>query len=255
MNLGRGVLVVVLVVADGLLGRRQDVRVRLHIEDELVLRVREALLELALDGAVARADAGLDDSAKDGLNVGHMGELEVVEVMQELGPDLEIFGRHAGSAWEEGGVEGDVVEPQTVDSLAKGTALGRGQEAAVFVVVVPVLDWVDVHPACGDASDTDDLLDERDGDGHEAGDVRELALVVGEELDGIVERAVLPVDSIGEVDELVGLVDVPHAFACRGQGEERLDVWGCAHDVFEQFAREVVEGDVGVRHDDVVEQE
>lgn len=188
-------------------GRGRGRVVEVDVEEEWLLRVREALAELALDGAVAGADVRLQHVADHLAHVFHLGQFGAAPVAQELGA-LELVGAvHAGCAGVASVVEGARVQPETVDGAAEGVAFGGGEEAAVTEVVFPFLDGVDVFPFLGYAAHFEELVQERKGGGHGADEVRGLAGVVGDELDGVLQGAKLGFGGVVEDWETLGCAE------------------------------------------------
>ena len=81
---------------------------------------------------------------------------------------------------------------------------GGREEASVAEVVFPLLERVDVFPFFGDAADFEELLEEREGGGDAADEVRGLAGIVGHELDGVFEGAELGFSGVVEDWETLG---------------------------------------------------
>ncbi len=150
-------------------------------------------------------------------------------------------------------VEGARIEPETVEGTAETVAFEGRKKAAVFEVVFPLFERVDVFPFGGDAADFDYLLEERVGKWDGTKDVGRLAGVVGYQLDGVLERAVLgfggegedcqfggvgedlveTVGGAGEVDDVVdgiaGAVDLEDELGCQ---RFEMHGWLCAIGVF-----------------------
>ena len=188
----------------GLEGRGRRRVVEVDVEEELLLRVREAFPEFALDGAVAGADVVLHHLAHHLAHVFHFGQVGCAPVAQELGALEHVAAVRARRARVARVVEGARVQPETVDGAAEGVPLGRGEQPAVAEVVFPFLGRVDVFPFLGYAAHFEELVQEREGGGHGADEVCGLAGVVGDELDGVLQGAELGFGGAVEDGETLG---------------------------------------------------
>ena len=172
-------------------GRGRGRVVEVDVEEQLLIGVRETFPEFPLDGAVAGADVVLQHIANDQPHIFHLRQLGRAPVVQELGALEHVVAVRAGRARVAGVVEGARVEPETVDGATQAVAFGRGEQAAVAEVVFPFLDRVDGFPFLCDAAYFEELLEKGEGEGDGADEVRGLAGVVGDELDGVLEGAEL----------------------------------------------------------------
>lgn len=191
----------------GLKDRERRRVVEVDVEEELLLRVREALPEFALDGAVAGADVLLQHVAYHLAHIFHLGQFGCAPVVQELGTLEQVGAVHAGCAWVASVVEGARVQPETVNGAAEGVAFRGGEKAAVTEVVFPFLDGVDVFPFLGYAAHFEELVQERKGGGRRADEVRGLAGVVGDDLDGVLQGAELGFGGVVEDWETLGCAE------------------------------------------------
>jgi len=192
--------------------------VEVDIEKQLLMIVfRLPFSELPRNGAVGRADVAVDDFAKNGVHVSDLSELDSAPVVQQPGTLLNDQLLHACFPRKRAVVEGVRVQPQAVQRPAQPPALVGCQESAVFEVLLPFLERVDVAPLLSNTASVCDLLEESKRKGDRARDVRGLAGVVGQELGEVLEGAELGFSGVlKEVELLRGRVYLAEAAAGGG---------------------------------------
>ncbi|KAI7408318.1 hypothetical protein KC328_g88 [Hortaea werneckii] len=140
----------------GRVGWRRVVEV--DVEEELVVAFRVALVELLADLAVGGAYVVGDDVLQDAVHVEHLAEFDSAEVVEEQGAFVHDVRQVAGRADVLASVEGSAEEPDAVDGSSERVALGRSQESACRVIVLPLLKRVHIFPLLCDLADSPDIF-------------------------------------------------------------------------------------------------
>ena len=163
----------------------------MDIEEKLMVGLREALAELALNGTVAGTDVVVQDLAEDLPHVFDFGQLGRVPVVQELSALLNDVSKHASVAWIGSIVEGVGVQPETVYGATKAITLGSGEETSVLEIELPLFRGIDIFPFLCYAADSDYLFEESERGRNVAEEVCWLTGVVRYELNGVLEGPVV----------------------------------------------------------------